>query len=46
LGAGARRRFLEKFDMRMYGNRLSQLHAALLLDIRDCGTIRNEQISL
>jgi glycosyltransferase involved in cell wall biosynthesis len=36
LGAGARRRFLDKFDMRAYSERLIQLHASLLLDPREC----------
>jgi hypothetical protein len=30
LGRGARRRFLEKFDVRGYSDRLSQLHIELL----------------
>jgi glycosyltransferase involved in cell wall biosynthesis len=36
LGEGARRRFLEKFDVRAYGERLSQLHASLLSDCSRC----------
>ena len=40
LGAGARRRFLEKFDIRGYAERLDQLHASLLRTSR-CPSRRN-----
>lgn len=45
LRAGARRRFLEKFDVRSYAERLSNLHAALLADRRGLGAVRREQTS-
>jgi len=45
LGAGARRRFLEKFDVRAYAERLSQLHASLLLDPQNVGAIGKGQTS-
>jgi glycosyltransferase involved in cell wall biosynthesis len=43
LGAEARRRFLEKFDVSAYAERLTQLHASLLVDPRNVGAIRREQ---
>jgi glycosyltransferase involved in cell wall biosynthesis len=43
LRAGARRRFLEKFDVRGYADRLSRLHASLLVDCRDVEAIGKEQ---
>ena len=45
LGAGARRRFLEKFDVRAYAEQLSQLHASLLLDPQNVGAIGKGQTS-
>jgi glycosyltransferase involved in cell wall biosynthesis len=45
LRAGARRRFLEKFDVRSYAERLCNLHATLLADRRGLGAVRREQTS-
>jgi glycosyltransferase involved in cell wall biosynthesis len=45
LGAGARRRYLEQFDVRNYAKRLSQLHLSLLSDSSDVAAIGKEQIS-
>jgi glycosyltransferase involved in cell wall biosynthesis len=42
LGAGARRRFLEKFDVRLYAERLSRLHAGLLPRPRSVAEIAEE----
>jgi glycosyltransferase involved in cell wall biosynthesis len=43
LGAGARRRFLEKFDICGYAERLNQLHASLLRNSQDVEAIGTEQ---
>jgi glycosyltransferase involved in cell wall biosynthesis len=43
LGAGARRRFLEKFDIRAYAERLNQLHAGLLRDPHETEAVRTKQ---
>lgn len=43
LGAGARRRFLEKFDVRAYAERLNQLHAGLLRNPQETGAVGTEQ---
>jgi glycosyltransferase involved in cell wall biosynthesis len=43
LGAAARRRFLEKFDVRAYAERMSQVHASLLLGFHDVATPEKEQ---
>jgi glycosyltransferase involved in cell wall biosynthesis len=43
LGAGARRRFLEKFDVRGYAERLNQLHASLLRNSQDVEAIGTGQ---
>lgn len=45
LGAGARRCFLDKFDVRGYATRLGQLHASLLSDTRDFSTLVENQVS-
>jgi glycosyltransferase involved in cell wall biosynthesis len=46
LGSGARRRFLEKFDVRGYADRLSRVHADLLLRSPGKGRpIEKEQIT-
>ncbi len=46
LRAGARRRFLEKFNVRVYAERLGYLHARLLTDSRQTGgAIKREQTS-
>jgi glycosyltransferase involved in cell wall biosynthesis len=45
LGAGARRRFLENFDARIYAARLGRLHAALLPHQRDLRAIAEEPIA-
>jgi glycosyltransferase involved in cell wall biosynthesis len=46
LGRGARRRFLEKFDVRGYAERLGQLHVDLLSHTHQAGQpIRKEQVS-
>jgi glycosyltransferase involved in cell wall biosynthesis len=45
LRAGARRRFLEKFNVGPYAERLGQLHASLLSDHRRLGAIGGEQTS-
>jgi glycosyltransferase involved in cell wall biosynthesis len=44
LRVGARRRYLEKFDVRGYAERLSQLHASLLSDRRTVGADGREQM--
>lgn len=47
LGAGARRRFLEKFDVRGYSERMVRLHTDLLLQTHQTiQPIRPEEISL
>jgi glycosyltransferase involved in cell wall biosynthesis len=43
LRAGARRRFLEKFDVRAYADRLGRLHAGLLAARHDVEAIGKEQ---
>ena len=43
LGAGARRRFLEKFDVRAYAERLNQLHASLLQNSQGVEVVGTEQ---
>ena len=43
LRTGARRRFLEKFDVRAYADRLGRLHASLLGHRRDVAAIGEEQ---
>jgi glycosyltransferase involved in cell wall biosynthesis len=45
LSTGARRQFLEKFDVRVYAERLSHLHARLLSGRRKAGLVGAEQIS-
>ena len=45
LRTGAHRRFLEKFDVRSYAERLGRLHASLLTDRRDLTAIGREQTS-
>lgn len=45
LRAGARRRFLDHFDVRTYAERLGQLHASLLPGRSTVGAIGKEQIS-
>ncbi len=43
LQAGARRRFLAKFDVRAYADRLGRLHASVLADRHDREAIGREQ---
>lgn len=43
LGAGARRRYLEKYDIRRYSERLGQLHESLLVGPHPVATIAEEQ---
>jgi glycosyltransferase involved in cell wall biosynthesis len=43
LGAEARQRYLEKFDLRRYAERLSRLHASLLVGSGPVETIAEEQ---
>jgi glycosyltransferase involved in cell wall biosynthesis len=45
LGTGARRRFLEKFDVRAYAEQLGQLHAHLLRSSGDVQAMGREQTS-
>ena len=45
LGAGARRRFLEKFDVRGYAHRLGQLHASVVSDTQSFSSIVKKQAS-
>ena len=45
LRAGARARFLEQYDVRIYAERLAQLHAGLLRERPMLGAIGREQIS-
>lgn len=45
LRAGARRRFLESFDVRGYADRLGQLHASLLSDQRVVAAVGRAQTS-
>jgi glycosyltransferase involved in cell wall biosynthesis len=42
LRAGARRRFLENFEVSAYAERLRHLHASLLSDRRTAGAIEKE----
>lgn len=42
LGAGARQRFLEKFDVRAYAERLNQLHAVLLRNPQEIEAVGTE----
>jgi glycosyltransferase involved in cell wall biosynthesis len=46
LGAGARQRYLEKFDVRGYAERLSELHARVLLEPRPLASLVNQETSL
>jgi glycosyltransferase involved in cell wall biosynthesis len=45
LSTGARRRYLEKFDVRGYAERMSQLHASLLPNPRTLAGITHEKTS-
>lgn len=46
LGAGARRRYLEKYDVRRYAERLGRLHESLLVGPTPVATIAEEQTTL
>lgn len=45
LRAGARKRFIERFDVRSYSERLTRLHCALLGDPRPLGGFEHETLS-
>ena len=45
LRAGARQRFLDRFDVRSYASRLARLHVALLGGRRVLGEIETEPLS-